>query len=260
MSFQIPVTESKAPFHVRCGIWLLIFLHLLRGALTLSFFFPFVGDQKKQEHIQCWSKRLLTIFNIELKTQGAELLPNSPYLLASNHISWLDIHVINAFQPIRFVAKSEVASWPVFGWMAKQLRTVFIRRDSARHARQVVGQVAGVLKTESICIFPEGTSTVGDEVLPFKPNLFESALVAGVPTFPLAIQYFSTITGQRSYSPAFTGDMGLIESMANIIQNRYLEVELNFLPAMEPLIDSQSDRKLLALYSQEAIARTLQVP
>ena len=109
MSFQIPVTESKAPFHVRCGIWLLIFLHLLRGALTLSFFFPFVGDQKKQEHIQRWSKRLLTIFNIELKIRGAEFLPNSPYLLASNHISWLDIHVSNAFRPVRFVAKSEVA-------------------------------------------------------------------------------------------------------------------------------------------------------
>ena len=257
MSFQILATESKAPFLTRCGVWLLIFLHVLRGSLTLCLFFPYVDDHKKQEHIQRWSKRLLTIFNIQLKTQGMELLPNSPYLLAANHISWLDIHVINAFQPTRFVAKSEVASWPVFGWMAKQLRTVFIRRDSSRHARQVVGQVAGVLKIESICIFPEGTSTAGDEVLPFKSNLFESALLAGVPIFPLAIQYFSTITGQRSYSPAFIGDMGLIESMANIIQNQHLGVELSFLPSMEPLIDIQSDRKLLPLHSQEAIARIL---
>ena len=258
MNIQTLSTESKAPFLTRCGVWALIFLHILRGALTLSFFFPFIDDQKKQEHIQRWSKRLLTIFKIELKIRGAELLPNSPYLLASNHISWLDIHVINAFRPVRFVAKSEVASWPVFGWMAKQLRTVFIRRDSSRHARLVVGQVAGVLKTESICIFPEGTSTVGDEVLPFKPNLFESALEAGVHTFPLAIQYFSTFSGQRSYSPAFIGDMGLIESMANIIQNRHLGVELRFLPFIEPLIDAQFDRKLLALYTQEAIAKSLQ--
>ena len=258
MNTQTRTTESKAPFLTRCGVWALIFLHILRGVLTLSFFFPFIGDQKKQDHIQRWSKKLLVIFNIEHKILGEELLPNSPYLLASNHISWLDIHVINAFRPVRFVAKSEVASWPVFGWMAKQLRTVFIRRDSSRHARLVVGQVAGVLKTESICIFPEGTSTVGDEVLPFKPNLFESALEAGVPTFPLAIQYFSTITGKRSYSPAFIGDMGLIESMANIIQNRHLGVELRFLPFIEPLIDAQFDRKLLALYTQEAIAKSLQ--
>ena len=258
MNIQTLSTESKAPFLTHCGVWVLIFLHVMRGVLTLSFFFPFIGDQKKQDHIQRWSKKLLVIFNIEHKILGEELLPNSPYLLASNHISWLDIHVINAFRPVRFVAKSEVASWPVFGWMAKQLRTVFIRRDSSRHARQVVGQVAGVLKTESICIFPEGTSTVGDEVLPFKPNLFESALEAGVPTFPLAIQYFSTITGKRSYSPAFIGDMGLIESMANIIQNRHLGVELRFLPFIEPLIDAQFDRKLLALYAQEAIAKSLQ--
>jgi len=96
--------------------------------------------------------------------------------------------------------------------------------------------------------------------LPFKPNLFESALEAGVPTFPLAFQYFSTITGKRSYSPAFIGDMGLIESMANIIQNRHLGVELRFLPFIEPLIDAQFDRKLLALYTQEAIAKSLQAP
>ena len=258
MNSQILSTESKAPFLTRCGVWLLIFLHVLSGVLTLSCLFPFVSGQKKQEYIQRWSKRLLGIFKIELKIQGASLLPNSPYLLASNHISWLDIHVINAFLPIRFVAKSEVAAWPVFGWMAKQLRTVFIRRDSSRHARQVVGQMAEVLKMESICIFPEGTSTVGDEVLPFKPNLFESALVAGVPIFPLAIQYFSTITGQRSYSPAFIGDMGLMESMVNIIQSRHLGVKLSFLPSMEPLIDAQLDRKMLALYGQEAIVRTLQ--
>jgi 1-acyl-sn-glycerol-3-phosphate acyltransferase len=258
MRNQTRTTESKASFLMGCGVWGLIFLHILRGVLTLSFFFPFIGDQKKQDHIQRWSKRLLAIFNIELKIRDAELLPNSPYLLASNHISWLDIHVINTFRPVRFVAKSEVASWPVFGWMARQLRTVFIRRDSSRHARLVVGQMAGVLKIESICIFPEGTSTLGDGVLPFKPNLFESAVEAGVPTFPLAIQYFSTVSGQRSYSPAFIGDMGLIESMANIIQNRHLGVELRFLPSIEPLIDTQLDRKLLALHAQEAITRSLQ--
>ncbi len=258
MTTQVIQMEPKTPWLIRCGVWLLIFLHVLRGVLTLCCFFPFIKDQKKQEYIQQWSMRLLTIFGIELKVRGSEQLPNASYLLASNHISWLDIHVINAFQPIRFVAKSEVASWPVFGWMAQQLRTVFIRRDNPRHAREVVGQVAEVLKTESICIFPEGTSTLGDEVLPFKPNLFESASLAGVPTFPLAIQYRSVVTGKRSYSPAFIGDMGLLESMANIIQNRYLRAELTVLPSMESLENTPLDRKLLALHSKEAIAKILQ--
>ncbi|WP_197711861.1 lysophospholipid acyltransferase family protein [Polynucleobacter necessarius] len=85
-------------------------------------------------HIQQWSTHLLRIFGIELAVKNAEVLPSSSYLLSSNHISWMDIHAINAFHPIRFVAKSEVEKWPIFGWMAKQLGTVFIRRDSSRHA------------------------------------------------------------------------------------------------------------------------------
>lgn len=258
MSIPALQTVSKTLWLTCYGVWLLVFLHVIRGALTLIILFPLIGDQKKQEHIQRWSRRLLSIFNIELTLKGDALLPDSPYLLVSNHISWLDIHVINAFQPIRFVAKSEVANWPVFGWMAKQLRTVFIRRDSPRHARQVVDQVANVLQAESICIFPEGTSTAGDEVLPFKPNLFEAASVAGVPVCPLAIQYLSALTGKRSYSPAFIGDTGLLESMANVIKNRNLRVELMVLPPITSRTGTSLDRKELALRSQEAVAKNLQ--
>ncbi len=113
----------------------------------------------------------------------------------------MDIHAINAFQPIRFVAKSEVEKWLIFGWMAKQLGTVFIRRDSSRHAHFVVGEMGEVLKKESICIFPEGTSTDGESVRPFKPNLFESAVSADAPVYTLAIRYLSKSTGMHSKVP-----------------------------------------------------------
>lgn len=223
----------------------------------LSFFFPFLNRDQKDRRIQRWSKKLLRIFHIQLRVIGAEKLVSDPHLMASNHISWLDIHVINAFKPVRFVAKSEVRGWPVFGWMAQQLGTVFIRRDSARHARQVVDQMAQVLKEESVCIFPEGTSTSGELVLPFKPNLFESAILAHVPVFPIAIAYRSRSTGLRSDAPAFIGDMGLLESMSNVIASRDIEVHLSLL---EPFLignSSNPDRKELALYCQEAITKTL---
>jgi 1-acyl-sn-glycerol-3-phosphate acyltransferase len=189
--------------------------------------------------------------------RDAKLLGSTPHLIASNHISWLDIHVINAFKPIRFVAKSEVASWPIFGWMAKQLGTVFIRRDSARHARLVVANMADVLKTQSICIFPEGTSTIGSTVLPFKSNLFESALVAQTPVCPIAIQYISKITGIRSESPAFVGDMGLLESMSRVIEDRSLLAKITILAPCFPGSSSNLDRKELANTCQESIAKTL---
>ncbi len=238
-------------------VWAQIFFHVLCGASTLSFIFPFLSRANKDRKIQQWSIRLLKIFNIELAVLGADLIGNTPHLIAANHISWLDIHVINAFKPIRFVAKSEVAGWPIFGWMAKQLGTVFIRRDSARHARHVVAQLAQVLKSESVCIFPEGTSTCGEAVLPFKPNLFESAIASDALVYPLAIHYLSKTTGKRSDTPAFVGDMGLLESMSNTIKNRSLVAQITVLPAFSPQSQSHIDRKQLAIYCQESIAKTL---
>jgi 1-acyl-sn-glycerol-3-phosphate acyltransferase len=247
----------ETPKLLRIWVWIQVWIHVVCGVCTLSFIFPFLDRRKKDQKIQRWSMDLLNIFHIKLVVQGAHLLENTPHLIASNHISWLDIHVINAFKPIRFVAKSEVEGWPVFGWMAKQLGTVFIRRDSARHARQVVEQMAKVLNTESICIFPEGTSTIGDSVLPFKPNLFESAIAAKVAVYPLSIKYLSKATGTRSESPAFIGDMGLLESMSNIIKNPNLVAQITVLSASPNGQESSMDRKQLANYCQECIANAL---
>jgi 1-acyl-sn-glycerol-3-phosphate acyltransferase len=249
--------SMKTPKVLRIWIWAQIWIHVLCGVCTLLFIVPFLNRENKDKKIQEWSKRLLNIFNIELEVQDSKLLDSTPHLIASNHISWLDIHVINSFKPIRFVAKSEVASWPIFGWMAKQLGTVFIRRDSARHARLVVANMADVLKTQSICIFPEGTSTIGSTVLPFKSNLFESALVAQTPVCPIAIQYISKITGIRSESPAFVGDMGLLESMSRVIEDRSLLAKITILAPCFPGSSSNLDRKELANTCQESIAKTL---
>jgi 1-acyl-sn-glycerol-3-phosphate acyltransferase len=117
--------------------------------------------------------------------------------------------------------------------------------------------MADALKTQSICIFPEGTSTIGSTVLPFKPNLFESAIVAQAPVYPIAIQYISKITGVRSESPAFVGEMGLLESMSKIIENRSLIAKITVLPACFSGESSNVDRKELANTCQEAIAKTL---
>jgi len=76
--------------------------------------------------------------------------------------------------------------------------------------------------------FPEGTSTNGENVNPFKPNLFESAVMARVPVCSLAIRYISTKTGKWTDIPAFVGDMGLLQSMSRILQSRNLAVELTF--------------------------------
>ena len=249
--------EKQVPFYKRLYFWTLIWLHVLKGVFILMVFFPSATSSTKNAHIQKWSKELLGIFGIELQVINTQALPASSYLLASNHISWMDIHAINAFKPIRFVAKSEVRSWPIFGWMAKQLGTVFIRRDSQRHAHVVVGELSQELKSGSICIFPEGTSTNGESVRPFKPNLFESAISAKAPVCALAIRYLSKTTGKRSEVAAFIGDMGLLESMSNMLKNRNLIVQLCFLPVQTHSGGELFDRKLLAAESHNLISAYL---
>ena len=115
--------EVNTPTRLYIALWFLVAGHVFRGVITLLFLFPFISSESKKQHIQGWSKRLLRIFGIELQVNNAEIISSESFLLASNHISWMDIHVINACKPIRFVAKSEVANWPIFGWMAKQLGT-----------------------------------------------------------------------------------------------------------------------------------------
>lgn len=237
--------------------WVLVWAHVVAGLSTLAFQFPFVDQKKRNKLIHAWSKKLLCIFGIELRLKNQVILPTTPFLLASNHISWMDIHAINAFMPIRFVAKSDVEGWPVFGWMAKQLGTVFIKRDSSRHGKHVANEVAIALETQSVCIFPEGTSTAGGSVLTFKPNLFESAVIAGVQVYSLAISYKSSESGERSDVAAFIGEMGLLESMSKILHDRQLIVELTFLPPSGAAPEVSRNRKWLAMHSQEAISNYL---
>lgn len=254
MTAKLNNSSGGVAFQKRFVLWLLVWAHVVRGVMTLLFIFPRSNSSAKDAHIKSWSKRLLALFGIELAIRNPSIIPSAPYLLASNHISWMDIHAINAFKPIRFVAKSEVEAWPIFGWMAKQLGTVFIERGNSRHAIQVVGNMTKALETESICIFPEGTSTDGHSVRPFKANLFESAVISCTPVYSLAIEYFDRKTGLRTDITAFVGEMGLLESMSKILKHRNLRVELTFFPPSSASPQFSNDRKWLALHSEVQIS------
>jgi 1-acyl-sn-glycerol-3-phosphate acyltransferase len=161
--------------------------------------------------------------------------------------------VINAFKPHYFVAKAEVASWPIFGWMAKQLGTLFIERGKANSIRKMVPELAAQLSQKPICIFPEGTSTDGQQVAPFKPNLFEAAIVASAPVYCLAIQYFDLGTGKKTTATAFIGDMGLLDSIWNLICSPPICAQISISTKLPAL----NDRKALAELSQSLITEQL---
>jgi len=227
--------------------------HVFKGCFILLLVFPCLKAEQRHHSIRTWCQQLLGIFQMHLSVIGAEGLEDAHYLIAANHISWIDIHVINAFKPHYFVAKAEVASWPIFGWMAKQLGTLFIERGKASSIRKMVPELAAQLGQKAICIFPEGTSTDGWQVAPFKPNLFEAAIVASAPVYALAIQYFDLQTGKKTTAPAFIGDMGLLDSMWRLICSPPICAEIH-ISAKLPVLD---DRKALAELSQSLIAAQL---
>jgi 1-acyl-sn-glycerol-3-phosphate acyltransferase len=230
-----------------------IIAHVFKGCFILLLVFPWLKVEERHRSIRKWCQQLLGIFQIRLSIIGAEQLEDTHYLMAANHISWIDIHVINAFKPHYFVAKAEVASWPIFGWMAKQLGTLFIERGKPNSIRNMVQEVAVQLNQKAICIFPEGTSTDGKQVAPFKSNLFEAAIVADAPVYLMAIQYFDLGAGKKTTAPAFIGDMGLLDSIWNLICSPPICAQISIsekLPALK-------ERKALAEMSQSLIAAQL---
>jgi 1-acyl-sn-glycerol-3-phosphate acyltransferase len=191
---------------------------------------------------------------MRLVVQGNKdlLAQNKPFLVVSNHISWIDIHVINAISPVIFVAKSDVASWPIFGWIAKKIGTIFIAREKIADIKRVLDLMhQNFSQNRKICIFPEGTSSDGKTVLNFRPNLFQAAINSNVDVLPICIQY--KVGGEYSDITAFIGEMGLVDSIKKMMLSSTIEVNVYIL---DP-IDKFDTRHHLAIQAHQAILKKI---
>jgi 1-acyl-sn-glycerol-3-phosphate acyltransferase len=178
-------------------------------------------------------------------------IPLPAGLVVSNHVSWLDIYVINALAPAAFVAKDDVRDWPLIGWLCTHTETIFLARGSRAAAQQTRETIVGELCAGThVAVFPEGTTTGGERVLPFHGALFQSAIDAGVPVLPLALRYVAA-DGRPSRAPAYDGDITLLQSMRAIARSGELTAQLRVLA---PLASEAADRRHLAARSQRAIA------
>ena len=174
-------------------------------------------------------------------------------LLVANHISWVDIFVINALAPSAFISKAEVREWPLIGWLAARNETVFLRRGSRGHARQVNAEIAALLDAgRTVAVFPEGTTTDGSRVLGFHAALLQPALSAGHPVQPVALSYHRP-DGSPSRAPAYDGDIRLGECLAAIVAERGLVARVQSAAALAAGHDS--DRRGVAQAAREAIVR-----
>jgi 1-acyl-sn-glycerol-3-phosphate acyltransferase len=186
------------------------------------------------------------LFGIRIRVVGKPVKGEGVLLLA-NHTGWLDIVIFSAVMPLSFVAKSEVGNWPFFGTLAKLQRTVFV----ARRRRSETGQVRDLIRDrlmggETLVLFPEGTSSDGNAVLPFKSALLGAATGDGaVRVQPVSTAYTGIhgIPMGRENRPLFAwyGDMELVPHLWEALKAGPLDVVVEFHPPL-----ALADRKELA--------------
>jgi 1-acyl-sn-glycerol-3-phosphate acyltransferase len=178
--------------------------------------------------VQRVATRTLRLLCVDVVVRGARPAAHGPLLVVANHVSWLDVYALNTIAGSRYVAKSEVATWPLAGGIACGFRTFFIRRASCRDAARVKDQVAAALRDgERVVVFPEGTTTDGAAVGRFHAALFQAAIDARVPVQAVAIRYRQA-DGTGEPAAAFVGDMTFLASLRRVLRRPQITAELTF--------------------------------
>ncbi len=239
---------------LRCLRLARMIMHLLFGVAIVLTVYPSMGQMRRYRVARWWSHRVLTLCRMDLQIRGA--LPDKPAMFVMNHISWLDIYALNALQPSHFVAKSEIKSWPLIGVLCDRAGTIFIERGKRHAVHDVIRQLAQRMQQgHTAAVFAEGTTTRGDQLLPFHANLLQAAIEANVPLIPVALRYLHH--GQRTEVPAYVDGMSLAESMGKVVMTPGMSAELTLLPALHPA--EFKTRHALAKAAQDAISRELGV-
>jgi 1-acyl-sn-glycerol-3-phosphate acyltransferase len=242
-----------------------ILIHTITGLTIAAFVLPFVQKKTKLSLIKWWCGGLLRAFNIKVVTFGNLPAPNvQGVMFVANHISWSDIHALNSLVPLRFIAKSDIKNWPIFGYLVQKADTLFIDRNKRQEAGRIVEITAQSLKSgDNLCFFPEGTTTdgagaggtgtQGARVLPFKGSVLQAAIDANTQVWPVAIKYVNA-DGSINTAMSYAGETTLIASMQQVLMQKNPVVELHFLT---PIQAGEQNRRDLTQTAYDAIVTKL---
>ncbi len=253
------ITTSRATRYFRISR---ISLHTLLGVMIVGLLFPMASKLFKLRLMQWWCKHLLVAFNLQVTSPGH--IPPKNHAVAStmivaNHISWTDIHALNSIMPLRFIAKSEIKSWPIFGYLARKSNVLFIDRNKRHDAARIVKITSrSLMDGDNLCLFPEGTTTDGTKMMPFKSSIIQAAIQANATIYPVAIRYPGK-NGSANTGVAYAGETTMRESMQQILLQKYPVVELHFLAPIRTaeLTNEDKDRRQLTLNIQSLIRKKL---
>ncbi|MEM8856417.1 MAG: lysophospholipid acyltransferase family protein [Pseudomonadota bacterium] len=211
-----------------------------------------------------WHRAATRLIGIRIHQHGTPS-PDRPLLVVANHVSWLDITVLGALMPLSFIAKSEVATWPVFGLFAKLQRSVFVERERRAQTGHVAKTIADRLSGGDVLVlFAEGTSSNGIHVLPFRTALVGGAAKAisggdTVTVQPLAVNYTQLhgLPIGRFHKPriAWYGDMEMASHLWWVLKHGEIDVDVAWGDAL-PFGDG-ADRKQTARTAEETVRRLM---
>ena len=237
-----------------------IVIHTFIGLAIAAIVLPMLNKLYKLAIIKWWCGGLLRAFHIKVSTFGTLPPANTQgVMFVANHVSWSDIHALNSLIPLRFIAKSDIKSWPIFGYLVTKANTLFIDRNKRQEAGRIVQITAeSLMAGDNLCFFPEGTTsdgagTEGRHVLPFKSSVLQAAIDANARIWPVALQYVNA-DGSINTEMAYAGDISLIDSMNQIINQKNALIELHFLA---PIQAADYDRRGLTAAAYQAISAKL---
>jgi 1-acyl-sn-glycerol-3-phosphate acyltransferase len=219
---------------------------LIENAISIPFFAPPGRLHARTAWLRRWSQFACRVVGIHVTTRGS--VPHSG-LLVSNHLGYLDVIVLSSICPCVFVAKRDVAAWPLFGWLARAAGTIFVDRERRLASADVVDLVRDAITGGSLVVlFPEGTSSDGSTVLPFKSALLESAVQLRCPVAAAAIEY-ALDDGSVADEVCYWRDMTLVPHLLNLFCKRGIRSTCSFsLPRIR-----FGDRKEIARELREEI-------
>ena len=219
----------------QCYKVFLVVLLFIAGLIIAGIIYPLLAvfcapptAKNEQNRLKVlWLRWFGRIIGLRVEQTGEPA--QAPCLLVSNHVSWLDICIIGQLTPAHFVAKSDISGWPVIGFLARQSGTVFIRRGSKQQAKQTAERMAWLLKKrQTVCAFPEGTTTQGDHVLPFHSFLFQPALLTKAAVQPVSLEY---INSAQIRAP-FIGDKAFLPHLFKLLSLPQIDARIIFHPAL----------------------------
>lgn len=234
----------------------LVLLHVVVGVLMCVFIAGprrnavAHGGREPLAHraIRWWSTGLLRIFGFRVRRYGTSM-PDAT-MFVCNHVTWLDIELMHSRRAVCFVAKAEIARWPLVGWMASCGGTIFHQRGSNQSMATVMHTMVERLRGgRSVAVFPEGGTSHDGQLRVFHARIFQAALDAQVPVQPVALRYMRG--GRRCLDVGFRARESFFANVLRLLGQPACTAEVHFLPVVPP---NAAGRRRMA---EEARARIL---